>query len=844
MQSIKALFRNIVHPAGIAAVAFSLLIPLLIAWAGNSQLSSPEMKKLIGSLDLHLAWWVFLIQTVLFLILFLDRGRDFIRHIQSLSIPRNWWYALLGILILATAVTGTWIEARHRVQSDESIMLTTAQNLWFEHVSGACDEGEFHDGILDCTKNATNFKARGLSFLVALGIPLFGNDLQWIFIAQLLLYFLTGLVFFLAIQAWTQSLLLSLIATTALLFQPTVMFQFRSFSVEPLYVFLSAFSLLLMHFAWKQDTPRHWALLGLVLAFFAQTRQETAFCLGAFVFLSLPRVLDRKDLRFPAFITSLTFFSIPILLTISYYQGYNFQGGQFAAHGHFFEHILINWKVMSGTSLEASGLLKNPFLTSSTWFAALGLIVLLIRNWKEPRVRGWVLFLALYHIQSYMILENVSGDFTIEINQRYALVLFPTIAFLTALLFDFAARFLWQRKDLFHEKPLTQHFAIALGVSVLLIALTMRHAESFKQNIMYNRNHLTSEETLILEWLRSEPEKPRLFVYSRPWHFIGYGYSARHYDAVRKMGSGPLQDLLHHYAGEVYYVRGLDCWDRQTWHKKAVEHRISTICDDFEHKIQTQPVADRIVTNNYHLTISKIVGTKDYDSERILKIKQFEYADSTQTTFLSYHLDQAPGQQWDVVITLNDSVVKKTPFQSGDIQDTLHSSAIHRGINMVKIAILDSQKRLISQQQATLFVSEQNAFVPLTQVKPNHVYQSWGDLQANRSVNGNPLHIAGVEYKHGLGTHAASRIEYKIEGKYQRFTALVGQDDEELGGDGMQFRVFGDGKLLWQSQTITANKMEQFNLNIQGIQTLILEVDSLGGKNYDHADWVHPTLFP
>ena len=34
----------------------------------------------------------------------------------------------------------------------------------------------------------------------------------------------------------------------------------------------------------------------------------------------------------------------------------------------------------------------------------------------------------------------------------------------------------------------------------------------------------------------------------------------------------------------------------------------------------------------------------------------------------------------------------------------------------------------------------------------------WGQPHANRSIDGNPLSIAGKQYEHGVGTHAASRF--------------------------------------------------------------------------------------
>jgi hypothetical protein len=78
-----------------------------------------------------------------------------------------------------------------------------------------------------------------------------------------------------------------------------------------------------------------------------------------------------------------------------------------------------------------------------------------------------------------------------------------------------------------------------------------------------------------------------------------------HYDRAREMGNPELQAILEKYNGEVYYIRGLDCWDSKTYHAKAVEHRIPTTCDVFEREVQMDDVSQTLITNNYWLRIAK-----------------------------------------------------------------------------------------------------------------------------------------------------------------------------------------------------------------------------------------------
>lgn len=116
----------------------------------------------------------------------------------------------------------------------------------------------------------------------------------------------------------------------------------------------------------------------------------------------------------------------------------------------------------------------------------------------------------------------------------------------------------------------------------------------------------------------------------------------------------------------------------------------------------------------------------------------------------------------------------------------------------------------------------------------------WGKPVANRSVQEKTLRIGGREFAHGVGSHAASVIYITLAGAAEKFTGLVGVDDEVKGNIGsVRFRIMGDGKLLWDSGVRKAGQEAvPFDVDLRGIQSLILCADPAeDGVSYDHADW-------
>ena len=79
--------------------------------------------------------------------------------------------------------------------------------------------------------------------------------------------------------------------------------------------------------------------------------------------------------------------------------------------------------------------------------------------------------------------------------------------------------------------------------------------------------------------------------------------------------------------------------------------------------------------------------------------------------------------------------------------------------------------------------------------------EATGMPRADATPYGRPLQLVGVRHPYGIGLHANSRLEVKAGRAFSRFTAKVGLQDDAAAPKPVAFRVYGDGKLLFEGNS-------------------------------------------
>jgi len=139
----------------------------------------------------------------------------------------------------------------------------------------------------------------------------------------------------------------------------------------------------------------------------------------------------------------------------------------------------------------------------------------------------------------------------------------------------------------------------------------------------------------------------------------------------------------------------------------------------------------------------------------------------------------------------------------------------------------------------TTVVSPAAETVPLARLDLSHMSAGWGEPQIDKNCVGKPMSIAGKQFERGVGTHANSVLHIELDGKAERFTAMVGVDDETAGRGTVQFIVYGDGKKLFDSGVMKGrDAAKPVDVPLKGIRHVMLLANSTGDDvHYDHADW-------
>lgn len=130
---------------------------------------------------------------------------------------------------------------------------------------------------------------------------------------------------------------------------------------------------------------------------------------------------------------------------------------------------------------------------------------------------------------------------------------------------------------------------------------------------------------------------------------------------------------------------------------------------------------------------------------------------------------------------------------------------------------------------------------PLSMMELSKTICGWGTVRANRSIDGNPITLAGKEYACGVGTHATAKIVVKLNGSALRFRCLLGIDDETGGKGAADYCFTGQGEnglrtVIAEGSVKGGETPVNIDLDVNGFKYLIMDFPQGGSDEFDHLD--------
>ncbi|MCG9755806.1 NPCBM/NEW2 domain-containing protein [Shewanella insulae] len=187
-------------------------------------------------------------------------------------------------------------------------------------------------------------------------------------------------------------------------------------------------------------------------------------------------------------------------------------------------------------------------------------------------------------------------------------------------------------------------------------------------------------------------------------------------------------------------------------------------------------------------------------------------------------------------------------FDSGVMTGSDAASALDldvEGVSQLRLVIEDGGDGINSDHADWLQPRlTQKVTVPLTSLTPLSASTGWGNMQYDRSIEGNPLTLGGQTFATGIGTHSTSEIVYDLKGLYSDFEAKVGVDDETGSNGSVAFEIYLDGQLAYDSGTLLgSDSPHALAVDVSGAQQMrLVTTDGGDNINFDHADWAVPVL--
>lgn len=252
---------------------------------------------------------------------------------------------------------------------------------------------------------------------------------------------------------------------------------------------------------------------------------------------------------------------------------------------------------------------------------------------------------------------------------------------------------------------------------------------------------------------------------------------------------------------------------------------------------QTDPSSElvRVVKDGVYLWNEILDGEDNYEGKK--------YAWNRIRGVVCFRGDYKPYDKLLGISTLRDGSVLRGVIKSwGEGKLTIHHVELDTDIvleesSLISVTMKNGRYMYLSDLEYSKTPEERPYYLPSEFKYEDYLFKARRD----QAQGGGALSIRGKVYPKGLGVHAISKVTFDLNRGYKRFLSDVGVDDSAGDLASVEFKIYADGKLVYESGVLRrTTDAKSIDIDVLNVTTLVLEVTAADNADIqDRANWAN-----